>query len=210
MTADYEAKDVIVAGNRFVGSESPIAWITSRSSHVHHNIFYRPERWVMRILQESEYRRFKPCQAGVFEKNLIVLDDAVKAVINVGVRTDPDSFAFRDNAWFRLNLGGEDVLQGREVNGTRDVDPGLTAPGTAQMAIGSRDPVFGDIGPGAYAPLRLTGEFEDVRLPDIPRVARSPRPVSKKRIALYVLIGVAAAVGGAIKLLRRRRPRESR
>jgi hypothetical protein len=48
--ATCEAENIIVAGNKFVGGEAHIAWVTSRNSYVHHNIFYLPEKWVGRIL----------------------------------------------------------------------------------------------------------------------------------------------------------------
>lgn len=107
---DYEAKNITVAGNRFVGSMAPIAWVTSDGGYVHHNTIILPEKWVLRILQESRDARFKPCHGGVFEHNIIIFDSRIQVFVNVGPGTSPKTFRFRRNAWHDLDKYREPSL----------------------------------------------------------------------------------------------------
>ncbi len=100
---DYEARNITIAGNRFVGSMSPVAWVTSDGGHVHHNTIVLPNKWVLRILQETSDARFKHCHDGIFEHNLIIFDSKVQIFVNVGPRTSPETFSFRHNAWLDLD-----------------------------------------------------------------------------------------------------------
>jgi len=100
--ADYEAENIIVAGNRFIGGEAHIAWVTSSDSHVHHNIFYLPEKWVGRILQETKDRQFISCRKGFFEANMVITDERVRTFFNIGSNTLPETFSFSGNAWYRF------------------------------------------------------------------------------------------------------------
>ncbi|MCP4451548.1 MAG: right-handed parallel beta-helix repeat-containing protein [Planctomycetes bacterium] len=114
---NYEAKHITVAGNVFVGSMAPIAWVTAHGGHVHHNTIVLPENWVLRILQESSDTRFTPCHSGVFEHNLIIFDATVQTFVNVGPRTAPDTFSFRHNAWFGVDGYRKPSLPVPEING---------------------------------------------------------------------------------------------
>lgn len=149
--ADYEAKDIFVYKNRFVGSTAPIAWVGIDGGHVHHNIFYLPEKWVGRILQESDGDRFVSCRNGVFEHNLIVYDEQVQTLINVGPNTSPETFVFRENAWFdRSGAGRIPTLPTEEEGGVYNVDPMLIDAGSRNMRIGSDDPRLAKMGVEAY------------------------------------------------------------
>ncbi len=97
---NYEAKDIIVAGNHIIGSRSPIAFASSIQCTVRHNTFVNPETWVLRILQEQPTDKFLPCQKGVFTDNLIIFDRRVRDIANVGEDTKPETFSFAGNAWF--------------------------------------------------------------------------------------------------------------
>jgi hypothetical protein len=147
---DYEAKDIEVAGNRFVGSMAAIAWVSASGGHVHHNTIYLPEKWVGRILQEASDERFKPCHGGVFDHNLIVFDKRVRTFVNVGPNTDPESFTFEANAWFQIDGNTKPKLPVRESDGIYRRDPELKDAGTATMAIGSKDRRLRRIGADAY------------------------------------------------------------
>jgi hypothetical protein len=100
---DYEARNITIAGNRFVGSMSPIAWVTSDGGYVHHNTIVLPAKWVLRILQESSDIRFKPCHDGIFERNLIIFDSKVQTFVNIGPGTSPETFRFQHNGWLDLD-----------------------------------------------------------------------------------------------------------
>lgn len=96
---DYETRSITIAGNRFEGSISPLAWVTADGGHVHHNTMVLPDKWVLRILQETADARFQPCHGGVFEDNLVFYDSRVQVFVNVGPGTAPETFVFRRNAW---------------------------------------------------------------------------------------------------------------
>ena len=114
---DYEARNITVAGNRFVGSMAPVAWVTSNGGHVHHNTIELPEKWVLRILQETSDVQFSGCHDGVFEHNLILFDSRVQTFVNVGPRTSPESFRFHHNAWHDLDRHRKPVLPVQETDG---------------------------------------------------------------------------------------------
>ncbi len=141
----FESRGVEVAGNRFVGSTSPINWVTSDGGHVHHNTIYLPDRWVMRILQEQPVDRFSPCRDGVFEHNLVVFG-RLHRFVNVGPHTAADTFVFRNNAWFDTLGDRKPQLPTREKGGVYGVDPKLDHPGEPGMRITSTDSRLRDVG----------------------------------------------------------------
>ncbi|MHC4607513.1 MAG: right-handed parallel beta-helix repeat-containing protein [Planctomycetota bacterium] len=170
---DFEAKDVEIAGNIFVRGTVPVAWVTANGGRVHHNTIYLPEKWVLRILQETESERFKPCRGGVFENNLVVFDKSVKKFVNIGPRTAPGSFAFRNNAWFDLDGGRTPELPTKEEGGVYGLDPKLEGVGGADMRITSEDEKFEDIGAGAY---EREEEEEEEEVPEEKEKKEEPKP----------------------------------
>jgi hypothetical protein len=117
----YEAKNITIAGNRFVGSVAPVAWVTADGGNVHHNTFILPEKWILRILQETKEPRFKPCHNGIFADNLIIYDSRVRFFVNVGPGTAPETFVFRHNAWHDLNGKRKPSLPTAEKGGLYQV-----------------------------------------------------------------------------------------
>jgi hypothetical protein len=113
----YEATDITVAGNRFEGSLSPVVWVTADGGRVHHNTIVLPEKWVLRILQETEDAQFAACHDGVFEDNLVFYDSRVQVFVNVGARTAPETFVFRRNAWCDVEGARRPSLPVAEQNG---------------------------------------------------------------------------------------------
>jgi hypothetical protein len=149
--ADYEALDLEIAGNRFVGGETAVAFATSRGVKVVRNTIYKPEKWVFRILQETQDPRFKPCGEGEFSHNLVVFDEKVRTFVNIGPNTAAQTFKFQGNAW--VDLTGKQrapELPSPEVGGRTDLDPLLKHAGTPEMAVGSPDPVFKQCGADAW------------------------------------------------------------
>lgn len=165
--ANYEAERIIVAGNRFIGGEAHIAWVTSQNSHVHHNIFYLPKKYVGRILQEAKDSQFIPCQKGFFEANMVVTNECVRTFFNIGPNTLPETFSFSGNAWYRFQSDKKPDLPTMEVDGIYDVYPDLLDFGTAQMRIGSKSDKLKNIGPGAYTPWGHGTDFEEISLPEV-------------------------------------------
>ena len=151
---DYEATNIRIAGNRFIGSMSPIAWVTAKGGYVHHNTIIFPEKWILRILQETKDTKFKPCHGGIFENNLIIYDSQVDVFVNVGPRTAPETFKFRNNAWHQVDGSGrKPVLPTREENGIYNMKVSMDAQGMAQGMVQVDDPeLLYNVGAQSYKP----------------------------------------------------------
>jgi hypothetical protein len=146
--AKYEAKDITVEGCRFIGGMAPIAFVGVDGAIVRYNTIYRPEAWVLRILQETREPGFVPSRAGRFERNLIIFSSRqLRTIVNIGAHTAPDTFSFRENFWYcddRPERSRPD-LPTREQNGVYGTDPRLKQlPG-------------GTIGPPAAGPAQAYG-----------------------------------------------------
>ena len=150
----FEARRVTVAGNRFVGSMAPIAWVSADGGRVVRNTIQFPERWVARILQEQTAPGFQPCRGGVFEENLVVYDRRVVATVNVGPNTAPESFTFRRNAWFQTDGAARPQLPVAETEGVVQVDPRLDKAGAVGSKVTAADPRLKGIGADEWDPLR--------------------------------------------------------
>ena len=112
--ADAEARDVEVRGCRFFGGDAPIAAVGVVGLIVQGNRIELPERWVLRILQESRDERFLPCSDGRFEDNEVIFDARVRTLVNVGPGTLPESFRFLRNEWIELGPDGTALERPRE------------------------------------------------------------------------------------------------
>lgn len=144
----FEAKDITVEGCTFLGSVAPIAFVGVDGASVRFNTFYRPRKWIARILQETRAPEFVPCRKGVFEDNLIVYHAGeVSIAVNVGPDTAPDTFEFARNFWFCA----DDAAHSK---------PNLPVP--ERDAAGGVDPLFSDAEHGGLSlrpnsPARLYG-----------------------------------------------------
>lgn len=147
---DYEARNIEVAGNRFVGSAAPVAWVTADGGHVHHNTIVLPETWVLRILQETQDSQFEPSHAGVFEDNLVVYDSHLRTFVNVGPRTAPETFLFRHNAWIDLDGRGRPDLPTTEEDGLYLDEVELDDSALAEGIVTLDREELGGVGAGAY------------------------------------------------------------
>jgi hypothetical protein len=147
----YEAKDIEVAGNHFVGSSAPVAYVTSIDCVVRRNTFIHPDKWVMRILQEQPTDAFRRCQRGVFEANLVVFDERVQTFVNIGPNTEAETFSFRNNAWFCTDGNRRPSLPSKERNALYQVNPLLANAETPELEMKSKDPRLQAIGAHALA-----------------------------------------------------------
>ena len=166
---DYEARAIEVAGNHFVGGMAPIAFVTSIDCAVRRNTIINPEKWVMRILQEQPTGKFKPCQKGTFENNLIVFDRRVKTFVNVGANTKPETFSFRKNAWFCSDGNRRPSLPAKEIEGVHQVDPKLDSAETPGMKVRSKDPRLRDVGAHSF-------EVKDAKMAPAARIIEQNAP----------------------------------
>ncbi|MFM9874123.1 MAG: right-handed parallel beta-helix repeat-containing protein [Fimbriimonadaceae bacterium] len=126
----YEAKRITVQGNVFVEGGAPIAFVGVDGAVVRFNTFYKPERWVIRILQETRLVGFIPSRGGVFEDNLVVFrgDNWASGGVNIGDKTAPETFEFARNFWYCMDQPNHSraSLPTTEVGGVYGVDPGVS------------------------------------------------------------------------------------
>jgi len=145
MDAKWEAADLKVYGNVFIGSDAPVAFVGCTRSEVVNNTIYKPAHWVLRILQENrDTVRFGKCSNNIFRNNVIFMDDKVRVVCNSGPGTAPASFTFSNNAWYRAGAALNSVqLPAAEKNAIIDKDPLFNDPVTGDFTIGAASPLAG-------------------------------------------------------------------
>lgn len=99
--ARYEAAQLNVYSNIFIGSGVPIAFVGCVDTEVMNNTIYLPQKWVISILQETaDNSRFYPCGNNSFSNNIVYHDSRVNVDCNIGPNTNPQSFSFSNNLWY--------------------------------------------------------------------------------------------------------------
>lgn len=98
----FEAADLEVFTNVFIGSRAPIAYVGSVRVKVYNNTFYHPENWVIRILQETTTSGFLSCSDNEFRNNIVYLSNDLTEV-NIGPNTAAETFMFSNNLWHNSN-----------------------------------------------------------------------------------------------------------
>jgi hypothetical protein len=125
----YEAREISVEGCIFVGSQAPLAFVGVDGAVVRYNTIYRPDKWVLRILQETTEPGFVPCRNGRFERNLVVFRRAdVSIPVNIGPHTAAETFVFADNLWYCEDRpqASRPALPTEETGGVYGIDPRLS------------------------------------------------------------------------------------
>ncbi|MBK9641737.1 MAG: T9SS type A sorting domain-containing protein [Saprospiraceae bacterium] len=143
--ANYEAKDILVSGNIFEGAVTPIAYVGCRNVQVVNNTIYHPERWIMRILQESaDTSFFQSCANNVFSNNIVVVNNSLSTDVNIGPNTLPGSFKFSNNLWYHdANAGWRGPqLPVAESMGLVQRNPLFVQDGGINYGIGTSSPAF--------------------------------------------------------------------
>lgn len=154
----HEAKQITVEGCAFVGCEAPVAYVGVDGAVVRYNTFYRPRKWVLRILQETTQEGFAPCRNGRFEHNLVVFRRAdVNVFVNIGPHTKPETFKFSHNLWFCEDRPGASRpdLPVPETGGLYGIDPKLAAPRRNQFR--PQNPKAAEFGAHAWRSEKGTG-----------------------------------------------------
>jgi hypothetical protein len=141
----WEAKDIRVEGNTFVGSDTPVAFVGADRAVVRFNTIYCPKHWAIRILQETRAPGFVPCRYGEFTDNIVVFrrDEWWDGGVNVIPGTAPRTFTFARNWWHCLN----------DPAGTKRL---VRLPASEADGVYGRDPQFRN---AAKGDLRLTDSF---------------------------------------------------
>ena len=138
----YEAKDITVEDCTISGSMAPIAFVGVDGAVVRHNTIYRPARWGIRILQETQGPDFVPCRNGRFENNIMAFrSDELRTLVNVGGSTAPETFTFKGNIWHCLDrpaaTGDLVRLPVREEGATYGVNPEFVGPEEGDFTVRS-------------------------------------------------------------------------
>jgi len=141
----YEAKDIVVEDCTFIGSSAPICYVGVDGAIVRFNTIYRPERYVLRILQQSQGSQFVPCRNGVFSNNLIAFrSDETQGTTNIGGGTAPDTFKFDTNHWYcidRPDRSNRLTLPVEETGGSYGTDPQFVNAELGELRLKATSPV---------------------------------------------------------------------
>jgi hypothetical protein len=147
-----EAKDITIEGNTFVGGGTPVAFVGVDGAVVRFNTIYHPERWAMRILQETRQPGFVPSRNGVFSHNIVAFrsDRWVEGGVNIGPGTAPESFRFERNWWYCTDqpLHSRPRLPGTEIEGVYGQSPRFKNASAGDFSLEPDSPAR-DVGAGA-------------------------------------------------------------
>lgn len=145
--AGYEARDIHVEGNLFIGSQAPIAFVGVDGAIVRFNTIYHPERWALRILQENRAPGFVPCRNGRFTENIVVFrsDRWASGGVNVGPDTAPETFEFERNVWYCSDRPSASAprLPRPERDARIGVDPRFSDPERGDFTLQPGSPAVG-------------------------------------------------------------------
>jgi hypothetical protein len=143
-TAHFEAADIQVYSNVIMGSWAAIAYVGSVNVEVVNNTIFKPQNWVLRILQETvDPNRFLPCGNNTFQNNIVYFTNSLRREANIGPDTDPTSFTFSNNLWFNqddLNWSGPTTLPVSDVDLIVGSDPLFQDTSAADFSIPMRSP----------------------------------------------------------------------
>lgn len=126
--AKYEARRITIRDNRIIGGMCAVAFTGVDGAVFERNVIVKPDKWVLRVLQERVAPGFPPCRNVRFERNIIVFDRSrVGGVINIGGNTAPKTFRFESNLWYAADRPerSRPSLPVRESDGIYDLDPKL-------------------------------------------------------------------------------------
>lgn len=142
----YEAKEIFVYSNIFIGSQAPIAFVGSINCKVVNNTIYLPTKWAIRILQENTNEGFVKCGNNSFINNIVYVgNNAANPTINIGSNTEPNTFVFSNNLWFNkdnLNWTGPN-LPVSETNSYKNINPLIIEINSKLIQIDKSSPAKG-------------------------------------------------------------------
>lgn len=121
----YEASNVRVYSNIFIGSTAAIAFVGATLSEVRGNTIYKPGRWTIRILQETVGNGFEPCGRNEFSDNIVV-HSSQQPALNIGGNTAPETFIFSHNLWYNPDNSswqGPNTPASNDMNKLIQLDP---------------------------------------------------------------------------------------
>lgn len=136
----YEAKDVLVEGNVFIGAGAPVAFVGVEGGVVRFNTIYGPRHWALRILHgENVAPDFVLSRNGRFTDNLVAFrsDQWWDGGVNISSRTAPKTFAFARNFWYCVDkpLASRPTLPTAEVDGVYGTSPQFRDASTGDLRL---------------------------------------------------------------------------
>lgn len=171
MDAPFEAANLEVYSNIFIGSDAPVVFVGCINSKVINNTIYKPKGWVIRILQENANSRFVQCGENTFSNNLIQYGN-LRTETNVGENTRPGTFRFSGNFWFDF-LAAQPHLPLIPINDSTIVfglNPGFLDAENTNFRLKNDSPAIGklkysgepvtDFYNRSFRPLRSAGAIE--------------------------------------------------
>jgi hypothetical protein len=122
-----EAREILVERNIFVGSQTPVAFVGSDGGIFRFNTVYLPTSWPLRILQENRSPGLVRSRNGVYTDNIVYWSGS--QVVNIGRNTEPSSFTFARNWWYRADASSQShiALPSPESGGVYGRDPEFVA-----------------------------------------------------------------------------------
>lgn len=216
--ATFEASNINVYTNTFVGCRASIAFAGAVNSEVVNNTIVDPSAWPFRILQESvDASRFEPCGNNIIQNNIIVFRNTLNAHFNVGPNTAPETFTVSHNLWYNSDMpsrSNENIAPVVETMSVYGQDPLFVNP-TTDLSISSISPAVGKgldtIAPsrdkrnkryasppsiGAYEGATTTSVFENgtnehrsITRTTIGFIVRLPNDGQRRSCALYDIRG---------------------
>ncbi len=125
----FEAKQISIEGNTFTGGGAPVAFVGVDGAMVRFNTIYRPKRWALRILQETQAPGFVPSRHGEFTDNIVAFHSSewFEGGVNIGPHTAPSTFKFSRNWWYCLDNPSRSrpALPAAETDGVYGESPGF-------------------------------------------------------------------------------------
>jgi hypothetical protein len=129
--SNYEARDIRVTGNVFLGSATPFAFVGAIDCVVANNTIIHPGTWLLRILQETTTSgafTFALCGNNSVVNNIFWFDRSrlSSTTINVGSNTAPSTFVFSHNLWYNTHAPANSVPSGmpvQEISPLHGIDP---------------------------------------------------------------------------------------
>lgn len=124
--ANYEAKNILVKHCTIEGSSCAAAFVGVDGAEFVSNTILYPDKWIFRILQETNVDGILPCRNVLIQDNKIVFRRAqVNIEINVGAGTEPMSFQFKQNHWYAEDKpeASKPKLPGKEQGGIYGKNP---------------------------------------------------------------------------------------
>jgi hypothetical protein len=176
----WEAKDIRVEGNTFIGSTAPVAFVRVDGAVVRFNTFYRPERWAVRILQENITAGFVPCRNGLFADDLVASHSTqwVTGGVNLGPNTAPATFQSARNWWYCLDdpARSRPTLSVAETGGVYGQPPQFREAANGDVRLQPDSPARGV---GAEAPPKASQPTTQSQLLHTPCQTSTPLPLRR-------------------------------